>query len=115
MTSRSVVMSSRSKDSWRGFASSCRTWSNTKDGIAPPLDPDILPAPRNRLNPEMRHENCVLSRPRGVRVEETDWTDLPGRLIVLSGASGSGKSTLVKRLLGRPDLKLQVSVSATTR
>ena len=48
-------------------------------------------------------------------MEETDWTDLPGRLIVLSGASGSGKSTLAKRLLERPDLRLQVSVSATTR
>jgi guanylate kinase len=48
-------------------------------------------------------------------VEEIDWTDLPGRLIVLSGASGSGKSTLVRRLLERADLPLQVSISATTR
>ncbi len=46
---------------------------------------------------------------------EGDWTKLPGRLVVISGASGSGKSTLVKRLLARPDLRLQVSVSATTR
>jgi len=46
---------------------------------------------------------------------ESDWTKLPGRLIVISGASGSGKSTLVQRLLARPDLRLQVSVSATTR
>jgi guanylate kinase len=38
-----------------------------------------------------------------------------GRLVVVSGPSGSGKSTLVKRLLGRPDLRLTVSVSATTR
>jgi guanylate kinase len=44
-----------------------------------------------------------------------DWAKLPGRLIVISGASGSGKSTLVQRLLGRPELRLQVSVSATTR
>ncbi len=44
-----------------------------------------------------------------------DWSSLPGRLVVLSGASGSGKSTLVRRLLGRPDLRLAVSVSATTR
>jgi guanylate kinase len=48
-------------------------------------------------------------------VAETDWTKLPGRLIVLSGASGSGKSTLVKRLLKRPGLRLEVSISATTR
>lgn len=39
----------------------------------------------------------------------------PGRLIVLSGPSGSGKSTLVKRLLRRPGLRIQVSISATTR
>ena len=48
-------------------------------------------------------------------MQQVDWTELPGRLIVLSGASGSGKSTLVKRLLERPGLRLQVSVSATTR
>jgi guanylate kinase len=48
-------------------------------------------------------------------VAEIDWTELPGRLIVLSGASGSGKSTLVQRLLARPGLRLQVSISATTR
>jgi guanylate kinase len=39
----------------------------------------------------------------------------PGRLIVISGPSGSGKSTLVRRLVARPDLRLWVSVSATTR
>jgi guanylate kinase len=38
-----------------------------------------------------------------------------GRLVVISGPSGSGKSTLVKRLLARSDLRLTVSVSATTR
>jgi guanylate kinase len=43
------------------------------------------------------------------------WTTLPGRLIVISGPSGSGKSTLVRRLLARPDLRLKVSVSVTTR
>jgi guanylate kinase len=43
------------------------------------------------------------------------WEDLPGRLIVLSGASASGKSTLVERLLERPGLRLKVSTSATTR
>jgi len=48
-------------------------------------------------------------------VQEVDWAKLPGRLIVLSGPSGSGKSTLVQRLLERPGLRLQVSISATTR
>jgi guanylate kinase len=43
------------------------------------------------------------------------WEDLPGRLIVLSGASGSGKSTLVNKLLERHRLPVQVSISATTR
>jgi guanylate kinase len=38
-----------------------------------------------------------------------------GRLIVISGPSGSGKSTLVRRLLARSELRLTVSVSATTR
>jgi guanylate kinase len=38
-----------------------------------------------------------------------------GRLVVISGPSGSGKSTLVRRLLARPDLRLTVSISATTR
>jgi guanylate kinase len=35
--------------------------------------------------------------------------------VVISGPSGSGKSTLVRRLLTRPELRLTVSVSATTR
>ncbi len=46
---------------------------------------------------------------------QTDWSQLPGRLVVISGASGSGKSTLVQHLLARPDLRLRRSVSATTR
>jgi guanylate kinase len=46
---------------------------------------------------------------------QTDWSQLPGRLVVISGASGSGKSTLVQRLLARPELRLLRSVSATTR
>jgi guanylate kinase len=46
---------------------------------------------------------------------QTDWSRLPGRLVVISGASGSGKSTLVQRLLARPELRLRRSVSATTR
>jgi guanylate kinase len=44
-----------------------------------------------------------------------DGTGPRGRLVVISGPSGSGKSTLVRRLLARPDLRLTVSVSATTR
>ena len=48
-------------------------------------------------------------------MNEADWADLPGRLVVLSGPSGSGKSTLVRRLLALPGLRLKVSVSATTR
>ena len=48
-------------------------------------------------------------------MHEVDWGKLPGRLVVLSGASGSGKSTLVQRLLARPELRLKVSISATTR
>lgn len=43
------------------------------------------------------------------------WEDLPGRLIVISGASGSGKSTLVDRLLARHGSPTRRSVSATTR
>ncbi len=39
----------------------------------------------------------------------------PGRLVVISGPSGAGKSTLVHRLLAHPELRLTVSVSATTR
>jgi guanylate kinase len=48
-------------------------------------------------------------------VAHESWTDLPGRLIVISGPSGSGKSTLVRRLVKRPELRVQLSVSATTR
>jgi guanylate kinase len=47
--------------------------------------------------------------------EGNGWEKLPGRLVVISGPSGSGKSTLVRRLLARPDLRVRVSVSATTR
>src|SRR5947209_6007167 len=38
-----------------------------------------------------------------------------GPLIILSGPSGSGKSTLIDRLLAEKDLRLRLSVSATTR
>jgi guanylate kinase len=44
-----------------------------------------------------------------------DWGGLAGRLVVVSGPSGSGKSTLVRRALGRPELRAELSVSATTR
>jgi len=47
--------------------------------------------------------------------EGDEWAELSGRLIVISGPSGSGKSTLVARLLARPELRLTVSVSVTTR
>ncbi len=38
-----------------------------------------------------------------------------GRLIIISGPSGAGKSTVVKTLLGKCELPLEMSVSATTR
>jgi len=38
-----------------------------------------------------------------------------GPLIILSGPSGSGKSTVIARLLAMADLRLRLSVSATTR
>lgn len=47
--------------------------------------------------------------------DTTDWGDLPGRLIVVSGASGSGKSTLLRHALGREDVHARLSTSATTR
>src|SRR5437016_14255410 len=40
---------------------------------------------------------------------------LPGQLVVVSGPSGCGKTTLIKRVLERSGLKLQLSISATTR
>jgi guanylate kinase len=45
----------------------------------------------------------------------TDWSTLPGRLVVLSGASGVGKSTVVDRLIARAGGKVRRSISATTR
>jgi len=47
--------------------------------------------------------------------DEDHWKDLPGRLVVISGPSGAGKSTVVSRLLARRDLRVTISVSATTR
>jgi guanylate kinase len=44
-----------------------------------------------------------------------DWSNLPGKLIVVSGPSGSGKSTLARRALLRPEMRAKLSVSATTR
>jgi guanylate kinase len=38
-----------------------------------------------------------------------------GPLIILSGPAGSGKSTLIELLLHRQELRLRLSVSATTR
>jgi guanylate kinase len=45
----------------------------------------------------------------------SDWSNLPGRLIVVSGPSGSGKTSIVRRVVARPDLNVRLSVSATTR
>jgi guanylate kinase len=49
------------------------------------------------------------------RVLPVDWSNLPGSLVVVSGASGTGKSTLVRRVLERPDVHARLSISATTR
>lgn len=38
-----------------------------------------------------------------------------GKLIVFSAPSGSGKTTIVKHLLNQPELKLEFSISATSR
>jgi guanylate kinase len=38
-----------------------------------------------------------------------------GPLLIISGPSGSGKSTVISRLLAPGDLRLRLSVSATTR
>jgi len=38
-----------------------------------------------------------------------------GKLIVFSAPSGSGKTTIVRHLLTRPELKLEFSISATSR
>lgn len=38
-----------------------------------------------------------------------------GKLIIFSAPSGSGKTTIVRHLLGRPELNLAFSVSATSR
>ena len=50
-----------------------------------------------------------------IETSATDWSDLPGRLIVVSGPSGSGKTTIVRRVVARPDARARLSVSATTR
>ena len=38
-----------------------------------------------------------------------------GKLIIISAPSGSGKSTIIGRIINDPDLKLEFSISATTR
>ncbi|MCH5225098.1 MAG: guanylate kinase [Muribaculaceae bacterium] len=38
-----------------------------------------------------------------------------GKIIVLSAPSGSGKSTIIKELMENPELKLDFSISATSR
>lgn len=44
-------------------------------------------------------------------MEQTD----KGKIIVLSAPSGSGKSTIIGQLMKQPDLKLDFSISATSR
>ena len=38
-----------------------------------------------------------------------------GKLIIISAPPGSGKSTIIGRIINDPDLKLEFSISATTR
>ena len=38
-----------------------------------------------------------------------------GKIIILSAPSGTGKSTIISRLMEHPELKLQFSISATSR
>lgn len=40
---------------------------------------------------------------------------MTGKVIILSAPSGSGKSTIIEAIIGRPELDLQFSVSATCR
>ncbi len=40
---------------------------------------------------------------------------MQGKSIIFSAPSGAGKTTIVKKLLDKPELKLEFSVSATTR
>ena len=43
------------------------------------------------------------------------WGDLPGQLVVVSGASGSGKSSIIQAALKTPGVDAVLSVSGTTR
>jgi len=43
------------------------------------------------------------------------WGDLPGQLVVVSGASGSGKSSIIQAALKTPGVDAILSVSGTTR
>ena len=38
-----------------------------------------------------------------------------GKLIIISAPSGTGKSTIIGQIINDPDLKLEFSISATTR
>lgn len=38
-----------------------------------------------------------------------------GKLIIISAPSGCGKSTIISQIIGLPELKLEFSISATTR
>ena len=39
----------------------------------------------------------------------------PGKLIIISAPSGCGKSTIIGEIIKNPDLRLEFSISATTR
>lgn len=49
----------------------------------------------------------------------TEYTDVmedrKGKIIILSAPSGTGKSTIISRIIGKPELRLGFSISATSR
>ena len=57
----------------------------------------------------------MTSAARGATMWVEGRGQVPGQLVIVSGPSGCGKSTVIRRALERPDLKVRLSVSATTR